>query len=209
MQNQIFPIKKYKKFKQYHDDYVNILINFLNKKSKINFDEIIYLIEDRIKKKKTIFVCGNGGSSAISNHYVCDYIKSLSTNTNLKPKVVSLNSNSELISAISNDISYDKIFSYQLNSLSNKGDLLILLSSSGESKNIMNAIAFAKKKLITTIGFSGFKGGFLKKKVDFSIHININNYGITEDLFQIYMHIIMQFLRQKNLKNKIIDKIKF
>ena len=85
MQNKVFPIKKYKKFKQYHDDYVNILINFLNKKSKINFDEIIYLIEDRIKKKKTIFVCGNGGSSAISNHYVCDYIKSLSTNTNCSP----------------------------------------------------------------------------------------------------------------------------
>jgi D-sedoheptulose 7-phosphate isomerase len=209
MKNKTFPQKKYKKFIEFHTDYTNILTKFLNKKPNVNFDKIIQLIQDRIVKKKTIFVCGNGGSSAISNHYVCDYIKSLSTNTNLKPRVISLNSNSELISAISNDISYNKIFSYQMNILSQKGDLLILISSSGDSKNLRDALKFAKKNKITTIGFSGFAGGYLKKNTDVSIHIDINNYGITEDLFQIYMHIIMQYLRQKNLKNKDLNNIKF
>jgi phosphoheptose isomerase len=209
MQNKNFPKKKYNKFNEFHFDYVNILTSHLNKKLNVNFDKIIRLIQKPIIKKKTIFVCGNGGSSAISNHYVCDYIKSLSTNTNLKPRVVSLNSNSELISAISNDISYKEIFSYQMDLLSQKGDLLILISSSGESKNLREAIKFAKKNKITSIGFSGFGGGYLKKNADVSIHIDINNYGITEDLFQIYMHIIMQYLRQKNLTDKNLNNIKF
>ena len=85
----------------------------------------------------------------------------------------------------------------------------VLYNSSGESKNLIEAIKFAKKNKITTIGFSGFRGGYLKKNVDVSIHIEINNYGITEDLFQIYMHIIMQYLRQKNLTNKDLKNIKF
>ena len=174
-----------------------------------NLDRAAKLIEKTILAKRTIFVCGNGGSSAIANHYVCDYIKSLSSNTNLKPRLLSLNSNSELISAISNDISYDKVFSYQMESYSQPGDLLVLISSSGESKNIRDVIKFSKKKKIKTIGFSGFEGGYLKKNSDISIHVNINNYGITEDIFQIYMHIIMQYLRQKNIKTNKLDKLKF
>ena len=182
----------------------NFLSNFDN-----NLDKATKLIEKTILSKKTIFVCGNGGSSAIANHYVCDYIKSLSTNTNLRPRLISLNSNSELISAISNDISYDKIFSYQIEHYSESGDLLILISSSGESKNIREVIKFSKRKKIKTIGFSGFKGGYLKKNSDISVHVNINNYGITEDIFQIYMHIIMQYLRQKNAKLNKLSKLKF
>ena len=96
-----------------------------------------------------------------------------------------------------------------MESYSQPGDLLVLISSSGESKNIRDVIKFSKKKKIKTIGFSGFEGGYLKKNSDISIHVNINNYGITEDIFQIYMHIIMQYLRQKNIKTNKLDKLKF
>jgi phosphoheptose isomerase len=208
MQIKNFPTKKYKIFRDFYYDYSLILSNFLIKRFDIKLNKAVELIQKIISKKKTIFICGNGGSSSISNHYVCDYVKSLSTDTNLKPRVISLNSNNALISAISNDISHDKIFSYQLNSLYQKGDLLIILSSSGESKNVRDAVNFAKRNKISIIGFSGFDGGYLKKYANISIHVDINNYGITEDIFQIHMHIIMQYLRQKNIKKKI-TKLKF
>ena len=152
---------------------------------------------------------GNGGSAAISNHYVVDFLKFFREKTNYNPKIVSLSNNIETITAISNDIDYKYIFSYQAENLCNKNDLIIIISSSGNSKNIIELVKFAKKRKITTIGFSGFKGGYLKKNSDISVHVNINNYGITEDIFQIYMHIIMQFLRQKNTKLNKLSKLKF
>ena len=85
-------------------------------------------MENKIKSNKNIFICGNGGSAAIANHYVADYLKLLRTHTKLKPKFISLVSNLELITAISNDINYDKIFSYQIESLANNNDLLIKLA---------------------------------------------------------------------------------
>jgi len=103
----------------------------------------------------------------------------------------------ELITAISNDINYDKIFSYQLESLANQNDLLILISSSGNSKNIINALKFAKKNSITTIGFTGFNGGYLKKNCDISIHFENKSYQLSEDAHHILMHFIMIELIKK------------
>ena len=146
------------------------------------------------KKKRTIFVCGNGGSAAISNHYVCDYLKFLRQHTNLKPKILSLSNNVETITAISNDLRNDLIFRYQAESLFEKNDLLILISSSGKSKNIKEILKFAKKKKVKTVGFSGFDGGYLRKNCDISIHINAKNYGISEDAHHILMHVMLQYL---------------
>ena len=86
--------------------------------------------EKKILSNSNIFVCGNGGSAAIANHYICDFLKGLRTGTNLKPKFFSLSSNIETISAIANDISYSEIFRYQLESLSKSNDLVIFVSSS-------------------------------------------------------------------------------
>ena len=111
-----------------------------------NVQKIIDLIEKTILKKKTIFVCGNGGSGAISNHFMTDFFKCAREKTIIKPIVLSLFSNSELISAISNDMDFKKIFSYQIETLGNKGDLAILYSVSGNSKNIIEAAKICKKK---------------------------------------------------------------
>ena len=116
-------------------------------------------------------------------------------------------SNVELITAISNDLSYDQIFSYQLETLATKGDLLILISSSVIQKS-NKRFKNCKKKGIKTISFVGFKGGYLKKNSDLSIHAKIDNYGISEDVAQLLMHVIVQFLRQKNLINST-KRVKF
>ncbi len=188
-------------------DFSNFLENYLSKLnasiklSKIDqIERALIKILETVKKKGTIFVCGNGGSAAISNHYVCDYLKFLRQHTKLKPKVISLSSNLETITAISNDFSYDQVFKYQAESLFEKGDLLIIISSSGNSKNVKEVIKFSKKKGVKVIGFSGFKGGYLKKHSDISIHIPAENYGISEDSHHILMHIILQFLILKQKK---------
>ena len=160
------------------------------------------VIEKTIVKKKFIYVCGNGGSAAIANHYVCDFFKQLSKYTNLKAKIKSLNSDQYLISAISNDISYEDIFFLQAERYFNTGDLLILISSSGNSKNIKKVLNYCIKNKIKTIGFSNFSGGYLRKYSDISIHSKIDNYGIGEDINHILMHLMMQFIAKSNLKKK-------
>ena len=151
-------------------------------------------LKTAIKKGNTIYVCGNGGSAAIANHYVCDFLKYFRQRSKYKPKIISLSNSIETMSAIANDMDYKYVFKYQLESLYKKGDILLIISSSGNSKNIKEVLKFAKKRKVKTIGFSGFKGGFLKKKSDISIHINVKNYGISEDAHHILMHIMLQYL---------------
>tara|TARA_B100001063_G_C16610934_1_gene475704 strand:- start:224 stop:841 length:618 start_codon:yes stop_codon:yes gene_type:complete len=203
-----FPEKKYLQINDFHFDYIKKLNDSIKTIDVKKLNKITKLIEKTIKNKKNIFVCGNGGSAAISNHYVADYLKLLRTNTNLKPKIISLVSNIELITAISNDIDYKKIFSYQIESLGQKNDLLLMISSSGNSKNLVDALQTAKKRNMKTISFLGFNGGVLAKKSDYSLIAKINNYGISEDAAHILMHVIIQFIRQKNL-TKNLEKIKF
>ena len=159
-----------------------------------NLDKAANAIISTIKNNNNIYVCGNGGSAAIANHYVVDFLKFFRENSSYKPKIYSLSNSIEAITAISNDISYDKIFSYQAENLCKKNDLIIIISSSGNSKNVIELINFAKSKKIKTIGFSGFRGGYLKKNSNISIHINAENYGISEDSHHILMHGILQYL---------------
>ena len=185
--------------------YLKSLNNALDKISKRELEKASELIEKTIKKDKHIYVCGNGGSGAIADHYVVDYTKQLSKNTSLKAKIRSLNSDSYLMTAIANDISYDEIFSFQASRYIKSGDILILISSSGNSKNIKNVLKYCNKNNIKTIGFSNFSGGYLKTNCTISIHSKIDNYGIGEDINHILMHVIMQYLSLKNLnksKNK-------
>tara|TARA_A100001388_G_scaffold274331_1_gene257785 strand:- start:1023 stop:1604 length:582 start_codon:yes stop_codon:yes gene_type:complete len=180
--------------KYFLDNYLKTLNNSILKSNIKNIERAAMEIKKASENKKTIFVCGNGGSAAISNHYVCDYLKFLRQHSKLRPKVISLSSTIETITAISNDLSYDQVFKYQAESLFEKNDLLIIISSSGNSKNIKEVLKFAKKKRVKIIGFSGFNGGYLKKNSDISVHINAMNYGISEDAHHILMHIILQYL---------------
>jgi D-sedoheptulose 7-phosphate isomerase len=183
-----------KNLNNFVEDYIELLSKSILSTNVNNLEKSCKEILRRIKNKKTIYVCGNGGSAAIANHYVVDFLKFFKDKTNLKPKILSLSNNIETITAISNDINYKNVFSYQLDNYYNKGDLLILVSSSGNSKNIIELVKFAKKNKIQTIGFSGFNGGYLKKNCNISLHINAKNYGISEDAHHILMHIQLQYL---------------
>ena len=184
-------------FKKYTNDLNNSITN-INLK---NLSRASKLLIDVIKKGNTIYVCGNGGSAAIANHYVCDFLKYFRQRSNFIPKIVSLSNSIETITAIANDIDYKYIFKYQLESLYKKGDILLIISSSGNSENIKEVLKFANKKKIKTIGFSGFKGGYLNKNSSISLHVKAMNYGISEDSHHVLMHIILQYLIEA-AKNK-------
>jgi phosphoheptose isomerase len=199
-----FPSKKYEEINFFAKDYFN---EFFKAKNSINskyLQIILKVLQKFYKNNKRVFVCGNGGSAAIANHFECDHKKILAENTNIKPKIISLCSNNSLISAIANDISYKSIFSKQLSYLAKKGDLLIAISSSGKSKNILDAINYAKKNNIITISFTGFSGGASKTESDYNIHVNSYNYGIVESLHHSIMNILAQYIRQKNSSTKVI-----
>jgi len=193
-------------FLKHFRDYNQRLSNTINKIDLDLIYEAASEIETTIKKKKTIYVCGNGGSSAIANHYICDYFKGLGSQTNLKVKIKSLCSDNELISAISNDISHDDIFVFQAEKYLEKGDLLLLISSSGNSNNIKKVLKYANSMKIKSIGFCSFDGGYLKNKCSIAIHSKIDSYGISEDINHILMHLIMHYIKLKNLKKKINNK---
>ncbi len=139
-------MNKKNNLKLFYFEYLNKLTSVAKSIDTISLNNAIELITKTIKKNNFIYVCGNGGSAAIADHYICDFFKQLSKYTNLKAKIKNLNSDSSLISAISNDISYDEIFKIQAERYMMKNDILILISSSGNSKNIKKVLKFCKKK---------------------------------------------------------------
>ena len=180
--------KRMKKINNYHN-------NLKNKIELLNFKTIqkaITLLEKTIKKNKWVYSCGNGGSAAISNHFHVDYLKGINQYSRKNSKFLSLCSNVETITAIANDFGYEHVFSHQLKIYLKKNDVLICISSSGNSKNIINALKFAKKNKNKTILLSGFDGGLASKLADINIHVNSKNYGIIEDCHQSIMHLISQ-----------------
>jgi phosphoheptose isomerase len=187
-------------------NYFNTIKNIADNIDMNQLNFVINFLSKKIKNKNNIFVAGNGGSAAVANHLLCDFNKGvkISSRGRMIPKIISLSASIEIITAISNDISYDKIFTSQLENYYKKGDCLICFSSSGQSKNIIDVINFAYKKKIKTILFQGF--GKLNKKIrpDYYINLNYKNYGITEDIFQSLMHIISQNIRSNYIKSKEI-----
>jgi len=204
-----FPDNFFEDSSKYFDEYALKLSEASKLIDKKILIQVVNQIEDTVLREGTIYTMGNGGSASISGHLLCDYVKGISTDTDLKPKVISLSSENSIITAIANDISYNEIFSFQLHKTIKENDLVIAISSSGNSKNIIKALEEAKKSNVKSILFCGFDGGLGKKIADYVIHFPINNYGITEDLHQMAMHSIAQFLRMKNLKSKNIKNIKF
>lgn len=168
------------------------------------------LIYQTIKTRRNIFTVGNGASAAIAQHWACDYTKGCSDynpeeNKFLKVKVISLSANIPLMTAISNDISYDKVYSYQLERLGSNGDVLITISSSGNSPNIVECINTAISEKMHVISLTGFKGGKARKLAEnyihgHSIHVNCMEYEAAEDCHQAIMHMIAKYIREKMWK---------
>lgn len=204
-----FPTKKILDFEKYYSEYMgnkNLLLE------NIDFNELKKIIKEItlcIKKGHTIYTCGNGGSSSLAEHFTCDFFKQSNNKTNLNIKSISLSSNFSLISAISNDISYEDIYSFQIEKLCKKNDVIFIFSVSGNSKNLLKAAKAAQKTNSKIISLTGFDGGKLRKLSDFNLNFNINNFGIVEDCHISIMHYLSQFIRNINIKKNTFNNINF
>lgn len=167
------------------------------------------LITETIKADGWVYACGNGGSAAIANHLHCDFTKGVATDTPYRPRIISLSANIETITAIGNDISYADIFAYQLKQAGRAGDLLVTVSSSGDSENIVRAIETAKAQGMRSVALTGFAGGRSRAMADVSIHVPAGNYGVVEDLHQSMMHVLAQFIRQAAMPEEKFGQAKF
>ena len=204
-----FPLKKIPASKQFYLEYINLKNDLLQKIDFVELDKIINLLKKSFKNDNILYTCGNGGSSSLADHFTCDFLKQTNNQTNLNVKSISLVSNFSLISAIANDISYDKIFSFQVEKLCKKNDVLFLFSVSGNSLNLLEAIKAAKKIGVKTVSFTAFDGGKLSKISDFNLNFPIANFGIAEDCHISIMHYLSQYLRNINLKEKNFKKVNF
>ncbi len=204
-----FPNKIYPSSVAFAEAYFNHLGEAINSVNTTKLNEAIELIKRAYEGRSTIFSCGNGGSAAISNHLHCDHLKGCQTDTKLKPRVISLSSNIETITAIANDISYDDIFLYQLRTMAYPKDVLVSISSSGNSENIFRACSWAKQEGVHVIALTGFEGGKIGNIADINLHVNCDNYGVVEDVHQSLMHIIAQYIRLIHMDPNIIKKRPF
>ena len=146
----------------------------------------------------TIYIFGNGGSGASASHATGDFLKGASFGLDKRFKVICLNDNIPALMAIANDISWDAIFIEQLKNFLQPNDLVIGISGSGNSKNVVSAMQYAKDKKVETIAFCGFKGGQIKELADINIHSKAMDMEIAEDVHMIVFNII---------KNEMISRL--
>ncbi len=204
-----FPLKRIPKSKDFYLEYIGKKNELLKKINFKELDKILSLLKKGFKNNGILYTCGNGGSSSLSDHFTCDFIKQTNNKTNLKVKSISLTSNFSLTSAIANDINYNKIFSFQIEKLCKKNDILFIFSVSGNSPNLIEAIKAAKKIGVKVVSLTGFNGGKLSKLSDFNLNFPITNYGIVEDCHTTIMHYLSQYLRNLEIKNQNFKKINF
>lgn len=175
-------------------DYFATLQNILDTIPFHAVDAVVDVLVEANAQRKTVYICGNGGSAATATHFACDLAKRPIVEGQPRYRVIALTDNNALMTALSNDISYDAVFAEQLEPLVNPGDVVIGISGSGNSKNVLNAINVANAAGAITVGFCGFDGGKLKAMVDYPVHVDYDNMAMVEDVHLMLEHAICEKL---------------
>ena len=186
-----------KKFSDEYLEYLTTLIAQLDRSAISQFADL--LLESR-ENKTTTFFLGNGGSASTATHFVNDV--SLGSRQFEKPfRAISLCDNQAVITAIANDDGYENIFLQQLQTLATAGDTIVCISASGNSKNLIKAIEYARENNIYVVGLTAFDGGYLKENCDLNIHVptKIGEHGPAEDLHMVICGLVGSYFRAKFL----------
>jgi D-sedoheptulose 7-phosphate isomerase len=180
---------------QYAENYIQYVVEVFSKISTVEIDSFVKTLLNARDRGSSIYFIGNGGSAATASHFANDI--GIGTKSTDKPfRVVSLCDNQSVITAIANDYGYQDIFIRQLENLLNEQDLVVAISASGNSENLLRAIDFAKNKGAITVGLTSFSGGQLKKEADISVHIPTKEgeYGPAEDGHMMLDHLVSSYL---------------
>jgi D-sedoheptulose 7-phosphate isomerase len=158
-------------------------------------EQVITTLNKARNENRQVFIMGNGGSAATASHFVCDLAKN--TREVGKPhfRVIGLTDSTSLLMALANDEGYENIFVQQLENLLDRGDIVIAISASGNSPNVLKAVEYANRANAVTIGFTGYDGGKLGRMVDVHMHVKSNCIEQVEDIHLVLEHMIIKSLK--------------
>lgn len=162
-------------------------------------DTVVDLLAQAAHAGHTVYICGNGGSAATATHMACDLAKRPVVAGQPRLRVIALTDNTALMTALSNDTSYDEVFAEQLRPLVRPGDIVIGISGSGNSRNVLNAMRVARDARAVTVGFCGYDGGQLKTLADYPVHVPSSTMAMVEDVHLMLEHAICEQLLARNL----------
>ncbi len=183
-------------FQSFLTEYQQELIPHIQGISPADFEACIGLLLAAYKNDKQVFVVGNGGSAAAANHFVCDFGKNAVKTPKRRYRMISLSDNVEKITAFGNDVSFEEVFRQQLINLLNEGDLVIMISASGNSPNLVKACEYAREKNAKIMTLSGFGGGKIRSFADAAIPIQLTGYEQIEDIHMILLHMFVCFMKE-------------
>jgi D-sedoheptulose 7-phosphate isomerase len=176
--------------------YIDSLRNVLSRLEPDDLVGVIEALEQAYGEGAQVFLAGNGGSAATALHMATDLMKGVRKAGSQGFRVISLTDNVATITAIANDEAYEEVFAGQLLELADPGDLLIVLSGSGNSPNIIRAIEAAKQMRVKTVGFLGMGGGRAAKMVDLAVIVPADEYGPVEDAHLVFDHLLTNYFQQ-------------
>lgn len=174
--------------------YIEMEKQVLDSLAENDINKVMNVLEQARLSRKRIFICGNGGSASTASHLECDFNKGISYEQEVKYDIECLSDNVPMMMAIANDIGYNDIFVEPLKNKMKQGDLVIGISGSGNSENVVRAFEYANKIGADTIAFTGYSGGKLKEIAKYNIHVRIDNMQIVEDIHLILDHMMMFIL---------------
>jgi D-sedoheptulose 7-phosphate isomerase len=204
-----FPDQPFSSIASFFDAYAEQMRTALASIPRTSLDAAQQLLGAALAADCAIYACGNGGSAAIANHLVCDHARGISADTGLRPRVHSLSATVEVLTAIANDQDYAEVFAAQLRLFARPGDVLITISSSGDSENVVRAIDWANGNGMRTIALTGFNGGRSAAAAQVNVHVEADNYGVIEDAHQSVMHALAQYIRQRRMPPELVVVRKF
>lgn len=182
---------------EYLQNYITSLQHTMNGLSQPLIADVINVLQRVRMQGSQVFIMGNGGSASTASHFVCDLAKNTRREGLPHFRAIGLADNMEIFSAYGNDEGYENVFSQQLINLIRPGDIVIAISASGNSKNVLNAVDEARKYGATTIGFTGFDGGRLGQMADIHIHVNSKIIEHVEDIHLMLEHMIVRTIKDQ------------
>lgn len=178
-------------------DYVGRLNRILTNLDVPSVERAAQAIITAFEQNRTVFVCGNGGSASTASHMAADLGKNTVVPGKTRLRVLSLNDNMAWFSALANDLGYENVFVEQIANLLQPGDVLVTISASGNSPNVVKAAEFARSHGGKVVALVGFKGGKLKEIADVTVHLDSADYGPVEDGHLILNHMFVELLRER------------
>ena len=176
------------------DEYIRKEIEVLQSLDRKSIAKALDKLTEAWENERDIYIFGNGGSSATASHFENDFNKGVSEPLEKKFRFHCLNDNMSTVMAVANDLGFEEVFRFQLVNRVKKDDIIMAISGSGNSKNVLNAVEYAKEKGAYIIGITGYNGGKLMGLSDLNLHADINSMQITEDIHMMFDHLMMSVL---------------